>query len=98
MSIDKLAESAEQPLPDDAGVLLEPLLLDDVEDREADRGRHRVATERVEVLHAVRERVRDLASRDHGSERVAVADRLAHRDDVRCRALGPEGPRVDADA
>ena len=37
---------------------------------------------------------RDLGRRDHGAERVAVADGLAHGDDVGHDALGFEGPEV----
>ena len=44
---------------------------------------HGVAAERVEVLHAVGERVGDRPRRHDRAERMAVADRLAHRDDVR---------------
>src|SRR6185436_2344644 len=93
----QLAEPGHQPLPGDPGVLLETLLLDDVEDRETDRRRHGVPTERVEVLHPVGERLGDRSRRHDRAERMAVADRLAHRHDVRPRPGRTERPRVDPD-
>ena len=75
-----------------------PSSTDDVEDREPDGRRDGIAAERVEVLHPVGERVGDRSGRGHRAERVAVADRLAHRHDVRRGALGPEGPDVPADS
>ena len=42
--------------------------------------------------------VGDLAGRDHGRQRMAVADRLAHGDDVGHHALRLEGPPMAADA
>ena len=93
-----LEAAGEEPLPDDVGMLLESLVADDVEDRESDRRRHRIATERVEVLHPVRERAGDRSRRHDGTERMAVADRLAPRDDVRAGALRTERPDIRADA
>ena len=51
-----------------------------------------VAPERVEPLHPVGERVGDRPCRDHGPQRVAVAERLAHRDDIRDRTIELERP------
>ena len=72
--------------------------LDHVEHREPDLGRHRVAAERVEVLHPGHERGGDLRRRDDRAERVAVADRLAHRDDVGHDAVGSKPQKCVADA
>ena len=92
------AQAGRQPAAEHVRAGLQPLVADHVQHREADRGRDRVAAEGVEVLHAVRERARDLRRRDDGAERMAVADRLAHRDDVGHDALRLEAPEVRADA
>ena len=60
--------------------------------------RDRVPAERVEVLHPVGERVGDGPGRDDRPERVAVAERLAHRDDVRDGAVDLERPPRRPDA
>ena len=60
--------------------------------------RHRVAAERAEVLHAVVERVGDRARRRHRADRMAVAERLAHHDDVGHDALILERPEARAHA
>ena len=78
------------------GPLLQPLLLDDVEHGEAGGAGDGVAAERAEELHAVVERVGDLARRHHGAEREAVPDRLAEHHDVRHDALSLEAPEVRA--
>src|SRR4029079_19084639 len=88
----ELAETGDQPLPRDPGMLLETLLVDDVEDGETDRRRHGVPTARVEVLHPAGARLGNRPRRHDGAQRMAVADRLAHRDDVRPRARRAEGP------
>ena len=63
-----------------------------------DRARHRVAAERAEELHAVVERVGDGARRRDRADRMAVAERLAHHDDVGHDALILERPEARAHA
>jgi hypothetical protein len=73
-----LLETAEAVLEvgaDDEGVLLEPLLLEHLEDGEPAGGAQRVAAERVEVA-APGQHLRDLRRRHHGAQRDAVADAL----------------------
>lgn len=73
-----LLETAEAVLEvgaDDEGVLLEPLLLEHLEDGESAGGAQRVAAERVEVA-APGQHLRDLRRRHHGAQRDAVADAL----------------------
>ena len=94
----QLAQAGREPAAEHVRARLQALVADHVEHGEADRGRDRVAAEGVEVLHAVRERARDLRRRDDRAQRVAVADRLAHRDDVGHDALRLEAPEVRADA
>ena len=87
------------PLVDDASaearcVGREVVSLDDVEHRQPDGRRHGVSSEGVEVLHAVRERCRDLGRGDHRGQGMAVAGRLAHRDDVGNESLGGKPPEL----
>jgi hypothetical protein len=75
-------QSLLEVVPDVLGVLLEPVLDDDVENRGSDRARDRVAAEGVEVLHPGVERVGDLTGGHHRRQRMAVSKGLAHGDDV----------------
>ena len=85
-------------LPDAEGVLLETLVLDDVQDRQADRARYRLAAEGVEVLHSVCEALRDLGRGDDGAQWMPVPHGLAHGHDVGHDALSLEGPEVASHA
>ena len=90
-----LAEAAQaglDPLAEPRGVRLQALVGDHVEHRQPDRARDGVAAEGVEVLHPGLERARDRRRGDHRAERVAVADRLAERDDVGHDVLELEAP------
>ena len=58
------------------------LVVDDVEDGQRGRRGHRVAAERAEEHGLVGEPGRDLAPGDDRADRVAVAHRLAERDEV----------------
>ena len=81
--------------PTSQRVRLQPFVAHDVEHREADRARHRVAAERAEELHPVVERVR----RSRASSR-------RRRSDGRCRSACPSrrcrarraGPRTPRSA
>ena len=63
-----------------------------------DRARHGVAAERAEELHAVVERIRDRARRRDRANRMTVAQRLAHHDDVGHDVLILERPEARAHA
>ena len=96
VSLAKRAEPLEQPCANPAGVSLEIVALDDVEDGQADRARDRAAAEGAEELHPVVERGGNLTGRDDGAERIAVADRLPEHDDVRNDAVSLEGVEMRA--
>ena len=68
------------------------LVLEDVEDRQRRGRRHRVAPERAEEHGLVGEPGGDLAARDDRGDRVAVAHRLAERDEVRADPEALERP------
>ena len=72
------AEPVFEVRADDEGVLLEPLLLEHLEDGEPAGSAERVAAEGVEVA-APGQDLRDLWRRHHGAQRDAVADALRRR-------------------
>ena len=63
MLVPERAEGNQEVGANSSCVILEPLFLDDVQHGVADRGRHRVSTECVEVLHARIEGGGDLPGR-----------------------------------
>ena len=100
MTLDEALEPGPHPAADFERALLEALVADHVEHREADLAGDGVAAEGVEVLHAVRERGRDRRSRHDRAERMPVADGLAQRHDVGddVLALRLESPEMRPDA
>ena len=95
-SIGERAEPRPHALAHRERVRLQLLVAHDVEHRDPDRARHGVPAERAEELHPVVERVGDRARRRHGADRVPVAERLAHDDDVGHDALILERPEARA--
>jgi hypothetical protein len=91
-----LAQPYGQGRPDLAGMLDEPLVLDDLEHREGRGHRHRVAAERAEEVGPGAEALGDVAPRDDRRDRVTVAHRLAERHDVGPDAEAPIRPRRGA--
>ena len=89
---------AKQMRADVKRVRLQSFVAQDVEHREPDRARHRVPAERAEVLHPVVERVGDRARRRDRADRMAVAERLSHHDDVGHDVLILERPEARAHA
>ena len=79
-------------------VLLQVLALEHVENRITHRGRHRVATEGVEVGILLRKGRGDRRRGDHGGQGVPRADRFAQRDDIRHHARVIERPHLLAGA
>src|ERR1700730_11441919 len=75
------SESVLELLAKHAGVLLKPVLVDDVHYGEPRRHAYRVPAERIEV-DALSERLSDLHSRRDSAERHAVADSLRHGDEI----------------
>src|SRR5690606_34798728 len=76
------AKALHQVVTDFAGVLAQAIALDHIEYGKAGRAGNEIAAERVEILEPVVERGSDLARRHQRRHRMAVADRLAHGDDV----------------
>ncbi|MCH8271592.1 MAG: GDP-mannose 4,6-dehydratase, partial [Planctomycetes bacterium] len=79
-------------------VLLKTLVLDNVQDGQADRARYRIAAEGVEVLHSVGEALGDLGRGDDGAQWMPVPHGLAHGHDVGYDALSLEAPEVASHA
>ena len=77
---------------------LQLFFLDHIQHREPNRARDRVPAERAEVLHPVVERVGDGASRCDRADRMAVAERLSHHDDIGHDVLVFECPEARAHA
>ena len=95
---DELLEAGAQRTADAPGVLLQPLLLEDVQDRQADLARDGAAAHGGEESALPLQRVGDRGGRDHRGDRVPVAGRLRDRDDVRHHALLLEAPEMRAQA
>src|SRR5204862_89683 len=70
---DERSQSIEQALPDAYRPCLELLVPQDVEHGKPDCARNLIAAERREVLHAIGERLGDLALRDDRAEGMSVA-------------------------
>ena len=91
-------EPREHVVADDARVLLQLLLLEDIEHRVRRGAGHRIAAESIEVHHLA-PRTRSQARRGHDAgDGVAVAHRLAERDEVRDDAIPLVTPHVGAGA
>ena len=73
VTVDERPQPVEQTLTDPQRVLLQLLVPHDVEHGVADRARHLIPTERREVLHAVGERLGDVASGDDRRQRMTIA-------------------------
>src|SRR5262249_3246457 len=69
----------------------------DVQDCQSGGTGHRIATKRIEILHAVIERCGDLGRRHYRTERMSITDRFPHRDNVRYNTLSLESPEVCTD-
>src|SRR6185503_17673745 len=82
VSVNHRAQPVEQIVADAACVLLQLLVVYHVEHRDSYRARHGVAAERTEILHAVVERIRDRARGGDRTDRMSVAQWLAHHDYV----------------
>ena len=93
-----LGEARAEVGADALGLLGEPLALDHVEHGRADGGGDRGAGEGREEVPALGELRGDRRGRDHGAHRVAVAHRLAERDDVGHDAVLGKAPERLADA
>ena len=88
------AQTIPQSRPNRKRVFLQALVTDNVEHGEANGARDRIAAERGEELHPVRERIGDFARGDNRRHRVAVADGLAHHHDVGHDGLPLEPPEM----
>ena len=93
----QLLEARLEAAADGARVVLQAVLVDDVEHREAGSHRDRIAAEGVEV-DPLGQRLGDLPARRHRRERPAVADALGHGHDVGDDAEVLEAPVVVAGA
>ena len=93
MVVGQRSQAGDQPAAEDAGILLEALLLDHLEDGETGRRNERVAAERVDV-EILRQRGGDLRSRHDGGQGQAVADALGHRHDLGRNTGALEAPVV----
>jgi hypothetical protein len=73
-------------------LLLEALVANDVQHFKADGARHRIPTERVEILHAVVEGRGDRTRGDDCPDGESVSNGLAHGDDIRRDSLQLKRP------
>ena len=87
----RIAAHAQRPL-------LQALVADHVEDREADLARHGLPPNVLKYSMPLAKAAAISRCRDDGGERMPVADRLAHRHDVRHDALRLEAPEAASDA
>ena len=87
-----------QELPDLGSVLHQPLSLDGVQHCQCRRARHGVAGKGVEVARVLPELRQGVGGRHQSRDRLAVAHRLSHRDDVGHDTMALEAPQVFAGA
>ena len=76
-SLLELVELFQQEAADFQGVLLKLFFLDDIQHCHADRARYRIAAKRIEVFHAVVERVSNFTGGHHSGQGVPVANRFS---------------------
>src|SRR3954469_1504895 len=97
MPLGQLLQTILDPLPEDLRVLLQPVLLDHVEDGQARRHADRVSAEGIEV-NTLGHRLGDLHPRRNGAKRYAIANALRHSHEVRDDVEVLESPVVIAGA
>ncbi len=91
------SQSRQQAIPHRGRMLHQPFFAHDPQHGLADGAGYGIAAEGAEEFHAVVESGRDFGTGDHGTERMAVADRLAQDDDIGQHVLFLKGVKMAAD-
>ena len=92
------AKAIDQIVADFQCIFTQPITLDDIEDGKTRSAGHRIAAKCIEILHTIVETISDLPRGHHGRHWMTIADRLAHRDNIRHDILQLECPPVTANA
>src|SRR5215472_5747490 len=94
----KVCEGSHQTVTDSKGILLQMLLFEHIQDRQARRAGDRIAPKGAEEFHAIVEARRNFGSRNNSRKRKRVPDWLAQNDDVGHNTLSFKTPEMCADS
>src|SRR6267154_5148235 len=90
----QIGETSKPVITDFFRVLLETFVANHVEHRESNRAGNRIASERAEKFHSVRESLSDFGSRHDCGKRERISNRFAEDNDVRHNCLRLESPEM----